>query len=424
MTQEKAEAILSGYRVLDLTGDGCMLCGKILGDLGADVIQIERPGGSLTRNTAPFYHDIPDGEKSLPWFFLGLNKRGITLNLETADGREIFRQLVKTADFVIESFEPGYMKGLGFGYDELEKIKPDIIMTSITPFGQTGPYIHYRVTDIVGVALSGMMWLLGEADRAPVRIPAPQFYLQGGLQGAMGTMVAHYHRELTGEGQHVDQSCQQAIILTLMNSAEIWDLNRVNKRGYGPGNLVPRATPPGPLFNRQIYRCRDGYVMSMPVAGRQAGAVASTKALVAWANENGYMVELKDFDWTSLDTHTETQENADHRFNLIEEFLLTRTKAECLERAVEYGILLIPINNVQDILECPQMAYREFFKQVEHPELGEAITYPGFPVLMDGKRCEIQHRAPLIAEHNQEIYENELGISKEHLVILKDRGVV
>ena len=164
--------------------------------------------------------------------------------------------------------------------------------------------------------------------------------------------------------------------------------------------------------------------MSMPVAGRQAGAVASTKALVAWANENGYMVELKDFDWTSLDTHTETQENADHRFNLIEEFLLTRTKAECLERAVEYGILLIPINNVQDILECPQMAYREFFKQVEHPELGEAITYPGFPVLMDGKRCEIQHRAPLIAEHNQEIYENELGISKEHLVILKDRGVV
>ena len=144
------------------------------------------------------------------------------------------------------------MKSLGLGYEELEKIKPDIIMTSITPFGQTGPYAHYRVTDIVGVALSGMMWLYGEADRAPVRIPAPQFYLQGGLQGAMGTMVAHYHRALTGEGQHIDQSCQQAIILTLMNSAQVWDLNRFNIRGYGPCILFPRPTPPGPLFGRSI----------------------------------------------------------------------------------------------------------------------------------------------------------------------------
>ena len=197
MTQQKADGMLSPYRVLDLAEDECMLCAKILGDFGADVIKIEPPGGSPTRNTGPFYHDIPDPEKSLTWFFLGLNKIGITLNLETADGREIFKRLVKTADFVVESFEPGHMPSLGLGYQELEKIKPDIIMTSITPFGQSGPYAHYKVTDIVGVALSGMMWLYGEADRAPVRIPAPQFYLQGGLQAATGTMVAHYHRELT-----------------------------------------------------------------------------------------------------------------------------------------------------------------------------------------------------------------------------------
>jgi len=128
MTQQKIEAILSPYRVLDLAEDGCMLCAKLLGDLGADVIKIEPPGGSPTRNIGPFYHDIPDPEKSLTWFFLGLNKRGITLNLETVDGRDVFKKLVKTADFVVESFEPGYMKSLGLGYEELEKLKPDIII--------------------------------------------------------------------------------------------------------------------------------------------------------------------------------------------------------------------------------------------------------------------------------------------------------
>ena len=423
MTQQKIDGILSQHRVLDLAEDGCMLCGKILGDLGADVIKIEPPGGNPGRNTGPFYHDIPDPEKSLTWFYLGLNKRGITLNLETTDGREIFKRLVKTADFVIESFEPGYMKSLGLGYEELGELKPNIIMTSITPFGQTGPYVHYKVTDIMGVALSGMMWMYGEADRAPVRIPAPQFYTQGGLQGAMGTMVAHYHREVTGEGQYVDQSCQQAIILTLMNTAEIWDINRFNIRGQGPGVLLPRADPPGPLHKRRIYQCKDGYVIVYFMGGGQAGFVASSKALVEWGNEEGYMLELKDLDWASVDEQTITQEEVNHRNHLLEGFLMTKTKAECLERAVEHAILLIPINNAKEVLESPQMAYRGFFKQVEHPELGETIAYPRFPIIMSEAQPGIQRRAPLIGEHNQEIYEQELGIPKEQLVLLKNRGV-
>ncbi len=425
MTQQTTEGILSHYRVLDLAEDGCMLCGKILGDLGADVIQIEPPGGSPTRNIGPFYHDTPDPEKSLTWFSLGLNKRGITLNLKTVDGRELFKKLVKTADFVVESFEPGYMKSLGLGYQELEKIKPDIIMTSITPFGQTGPYAHYRVTDIVGVALSGMMWLYGEADRAPVRIPAPQFYLQGGLQGAMGTMMAHYHRELTGgEGQHVDQSCQQAIILTLMNSAQVWDLNRFNIRGHGPGVLYPRPAPLGPIFTRSLYQCKDGYVMAGLGGGAQAGVVASTRALVAWANEEGYMLELKDFDWSGQGRQTIIQEDADHRAHLLQEFLGTKTRAECLQRAVEHAILLIPVNDAEDVMQSPQLEYREFFQQVQHPELGEAIPYPGFPVLMNQARPGIQRRAPLIGEHNEEVYRQELRIPREQFLVFKNSGII
>jgi len=237
-------------------------------------------------------------------------------------------------------------------------------------------------------------------------------------------MAAHYHRELTGEGQYVDQSCQQAIILTLMNTAEIWDLNGFNIRGYGPGTLIPRQPPLGTLFVRSIYQCKDGYVMGGFRGGAQAGDVAATKALVAWANEDGHMLELKDFDWSFQNRQPVTQEDVDHRHHLLQEFLLTKTKAECLQQAVERSLLLIPCNDAKDVQDSPQLQYRGFFKQVEHPELRENIAYPGFPILMNGVRPGVQRRAPLIGEYNEEIYEKELGISREHLVLLKNRGVI
>ncbi len=424
MDSDKPESILRGYRVLDMAEGGCMMCGKTLGNLGADVIMVEPPCGSPTRSNEPFYHDTPDPEKSLNWLFFGLNRRGITLNLNSEEGRDIFRRLVRTADFVIESFEPGYMARLGLGYSHLNEIKPGIIMTSITPFGQSGPYSHYKATDIVGVALSGMMSIYGEADRAPLRISAPQFYMQGGLQAAVGTMVAHYYRELTGEGQLVDQSCQQAIILTLMNVAETWDLNRTNIRGHGPGMITPRPKPHGPLFTRSIFPCKDGYVLTR-ITGSTAGNVASTKALVDWANQNGYMTELKDFDWSALDAHTLHQEDSDHMASLLEEFLKTRTKAECLERAVKHSIMMVPVNDTRDVLECPQMAYRGLFQRLDHPELGqgESLPYPGFPVMMNGNRPKICRRAPGIGEHNEAIL-GELGITSKHMFLLKARGII
>ena len=161
------ESLLGGYRVLDLTDEKGHLCGKVLGDFGADVIKIERPGGDRARNRGPFYQNIADPEKSLSWFSFNTSKRGITLDIESLDGREIFKQLVRTADIVIESFEPGYLDGLGLGYADMEKIKPDIILTSITPFGQTGPHAHYKVTDLVGVAMGGIVRILGDLHGVP-----------------------------------------------------------------------------------------------------------------------------------------------------------------------------------------------------------------------------------------------------------------
>lgn len=424
------DTLLSGYRVLDLTDERGLTCGKVLGDLGADVIQIEPPGGSSARNIGPFYKDIPDPEKSLCWFWTAMHKRGVTLNLDSADGREIFKKLAMTADFVIESFEPGYMKSLGLDYEALEKINPRIIMTSITPFGQTGPYAHYKVSDIVGVSLGGMSRIYGEVDR-PARISSPQFYIQGGLQGALGSVVAHYHREMTSEGQYVDVSCQQAIVLTLMNTAEMWDVQRMNVTGAGPG-----AGFMGKMVLKLIYRCRDGYVLTVVYGGAQSGFVTSTNALVEMANLEGYLLDLKEFDWTKYDfapaamarvfgVETEDTKVVDAFVAGLDEFLPTKSKEELFEEAVQNAIFLIPVCEPKDVVENRQLAAREFWVEVEHPELGETLTYPGYCTKMGGlPPFKPQRRAPLIGEHNEDIYHRELGLSKKEMVLLKANGAI
>ena len=196
--------MLSCYRVLDLTDEKGFLCGKSLGDFGADVIKIEKPGGDPGRSIGPFYHDSPEPEKSLYWFAFNANKRGITLDIETADGREIFKRLVRTADVVIESFKPGYLDGLGLGYQVLSSINPAVILTSISGFGQKGPYRDFNDRDLAVWALSGYMYITGEPDRPPLAPSYPHAHLVGAMNGAVGTMVALCQRRLTGHGQQVD----------------------------------------------------------------------------------------------------------------------------------------------------------------------------------------------------------------------------
>ncbi|MEE8470260.1 MAG: CoA transferase [Dehalococcoidia bacterium] len=420
---EQADALLSGCRVLDLADEKGLFCSKLLGDLGADVIKIEPPGGDPARDIGPFYKDIPHLEKSLSWFYANLHKRGITLNIEMADGRDILKRLVETADFVVESFEPGYMESLGLGYSELEKINPRMIMTSITPFGQTGPHAHYKTTDIVGVSLGGMVRILGELDRPPNRIGAPQFYHLGGLHGAVGSLVAYYHRELTGEGQHVDVSCQQAVVLSLMCVTELWDMLKYNYRGLGSsyGGRMPDGTV---IFNRVIFPCKDGFVFLLMTGGAAASFVLSSKALVELANRDGMALELKDYQWERMDTLSVTQEEISRFTESISPFIETKTKAELVNAALESDIILAPVSTMKDVAESPQLAFREFWAKVEHPELGETIPYPGYPVKMSEIPYRVQRRAPLIGEHNEEIYVTELGYSREQLVTLKNQDII
>jgi len=420
---ERDSSLLGGYRVLDLTDEKGLLCGKLLGDLGADVVKIEQVGGDPARSIGPFYRDVPHPERSLFWFYTNLHKRSITLNIETADGRAILKKLVENADFVVESFEPGYMDSLGLGYGDLETLNPALVMTSITPFGQTGPYAHYKATDIVGVAMGGMVYIYGEMDRPPNRLSCPQFYFLGCLHGATGSMVAHYHREMTGQGQHVDVSCQQAVVLSLMVVAEIWDMLKFSYRGMGPFYAGAR---PGslPLFSRVVYPCKDGHVFLLVTGASQAGMVASSRALVEMANRDGFALELKDYPWQKIDASSISQEELTRLTDLMQDFIKTKTKAELFEEALEKGILLAPLTNMKDVVESPQLAARGFWEQMEHPELGTTITYPGYPIKITEAPCRVQRRAPLIGEHNEEIYQKELGFSKEELVALRSHGII
>ena len=410
------EGMLSPYRILDLTDEKGLMCGRVLGDLGADVIKIEKPGGDSARKIGPFYNDEPDPEKSLFWFAFNANKRGITLDIETADGREIFKKLVKTASVVVESFPPGHMEKIGLGHPVLEKINPGVSLVSITPFGQTGPYRDYKISDIVAWALGGYMLSVGDADRPPVRISHyAQTYLHAGIQAAQGALMAIYHSEMTGEGQYVDVSIQDSVTrCTPERITHHWDFNK---------RMMRRGGRMGSVSIRRIWPCKDGYVYAIYWGGQYARRWNSP--LVRWMESEGVADDfISNIDWDTYDQMNMSQEVADGierpTLRLFEKY----TKNELLEGALEHNTQLYPLSDTKDILDNIQLKARDFWVELEHPELGASFTYPGPFAKTTELPPTLSRCAPLIGEHNQEIYTDELGISNEQLLTLKQAGVI
>ena len=417
---DRNQSLLSPFRVLDLTDELGFLCGKILGDIGADVLKIERPGGDPARRLGPFFHNHPEPEKSLYWFGFNNNKRGITLNLGSQTGRELFSQLASGADFIIESFMPGYLDDLNIGYTALSKIKPRLVWTSITPFGLSGPYSRFKASDIEIMALSGCMSLTGDPDRPPLRVTFPQSYVWTGSYAAMGALTAHYHRSVTGRGQQVDVSAQACMLWALSHAHTFWDLNRhVEKRA---GSFMTGRSITGARM-RVFWPCKDGY-LNFIIYGGEAGR-RTNQALVEWMDSKGMAPDfLKQKDWKTFEIARVTQEEIDRMEEPISEFFKGVTKAEFFKEVVKRQMLGYPVASVKEIFEDPQHQAREFWQKVEHPELKTGIDYPGGFAKFSEGACGIWRRAPLIGEHNEEVYGQELGIPSAELAKLKSQGVI
>ena len=430
MPSDNAPAALDDVRVLDLAGEIGQYCTKLLADLGADVIKIEPPEGDPVRDLPPFYHDEPDPEKSLYWLNLNTNKRSATLNIADAEGRKLFEKLVATADVVVESFEPGYLDGLGLGYEGLTKIKPEIILTSVTGFGQTGPHAHYKAPDIVGVAMSGIMWLAGDPQDPPNVPPWRQGYISASIQAAAGTMMAIYHRDVHGEGQHVDVSMQEALSIAQETAMQYWDMLQQLRNRTGAGTILPISIPGiGP------YECRDGWVYGF--VGTPGGAPWSD--LLQWMIDEGAAEDLAEEPYhdfcMNLNMRFLTSLMQDpaslgdkikimtHIEQVLLRFIAGKGKWEVYEGAQRKRLLFGIVSTPEDIAKNPQLQHRKWLTPIEHPELQDTLQYPGPPYRLSETPWAIRRRPPLLGEHNSEIY-SDLGVKEDELERLHAAGVI
>ncbi len=415
--------MLSCYRILDLTDDRAFICGRALSDFGAEVIKIEKPGGDPARFRGPFYKDQADPEKNLTWFAFNSNKKGITLDIETAKGKEIFKKLVKTADAVLESFAPGYLDSLGLGYEDLSKINPGIVLTSMTGFGQEGPYRDYKDPDIVVRALGGLIYTAGYEDRPPLTVSYHHTHYLGAMNGAIGTMIALSHRALTGKGQHVEGITQQA--LDIVCSAEIegpyalfGEIPTRHGRARAAVTLIDGST----FYNPLLWECKDGHIALNLLLNPTAAK--NNLSMMDFIKQDG--IDIGTFEhwaWEEKSWEDMSREQAEELMEILGKFFRNRTKDELLKLATENRFQLGPCNNAGDVLKYPQLLYRGFWKEIEHPELGKSLKYPGGAVMTTQGHVGIRHRAPLIGEHNDEIYQ-ELGMSTGELKTMKEQKVI
>jgi benzylsuccinate CoA-transferase BbsE subunit len=395
---------LAGLRVLDLSDSKGHLCSRLLADMGADVIKIEPPAGDAARQIGPFLDDLPHQDRSLFFWFYNLNKRSLTLDFHRPEGAAIFRRLAAGADVVVESFKPGTLERTGLGWDVLHPLNPALTLCSIAPFGQSGPYCDWEADDSVLTALSGMLYVNGFPDEAPVRPLGLQAYHSACYYAAIATMCALIAREGSGEGQWIDLSMQEAAASAL---------EHVSAAYFGAGQIEPRR---GTLHWSRFFRvgrCRDGYVMHC--------TLGDWTSLIEWVKGDGMAQDLVGDEWSDV---AKRRDGAEHLFDVLDEWIKRYSRDELLERA---QLLRLPYASVRDLGEVAddeQLISRGYFHDVEHPELGRTIRYPGAPYLFNGSPWRVWRRPPLLGEHTAEILGGELGISGEKLAALTAERVI
>ncbi len=393
--------VFEGVKVLDLSEDiAGSFCARLLADYGADVLKLEPPAGAALRKMGPFFGDDPHGEKSLFYLVMNLNKKGATLNLETATGRSLLKQLAQHVDVIIEADRPGRLSQLGLGYHEISEINPGLVMTSITPFGQDGPYSQYLGEEIVSYAMGMIMSISGVQGEEPLKHGGFQAQYEGGLNGAAATAMALFMQLNTGEGQHIDVSTTECVASTMLATQTLYPFS---------GGTPARRRPSGSMFGHPMP-CADGWIIV------QTGGGAS------WEDISGFFQSPE-----MLEPRFSNQAQRSQHGEELDEIVLNnikgRSKWELFPKAAQARMLFGLVQTPSELAECAQLASRDFYREIDHPVIGK-IKVPAVLFNLSLTPYVQCAPAPTLGQHNQEIYVDGLGYSQQDMNRLRQLNVI
>ena len=397
------ERALEGVKVLDLTHHiAGPYCTKLLADFGAEVVKVERPSGDPARRMAPFHHDEADSEKSLVFAYLNTNKQSVTLNLRSEKGIQILKSLVEESDALVENFAPRVMPSLGLDFETLQQINPGLVVTSISNFGQTGPYRDYKAADIVEYAMGGLMYIFGAYDREPLKHAFNQAQFKAGTDAASATLMALYHQRLTGEGQRVDVSIQEAVATGLRDV--------VNNFTYT--GAVRRRQPNHSGDLSRIRASADGYLLPNPGLG----------AGLNWNTVVDFL-GLPELDDEKFSTPSARLVNAEELGGILDGYFIKQNKYDMFHASHEKRFIYGVVQSPEEVMADPQFAARNYFVDIDHPALG-VLTYSGAPFEMSGTPWEARSAAPTLGQHNQETIGQRLGYTGEQLAQMRATQII
>ncbi|MBI4295588.1 MAG: CoA transferase [Chloroflexi bacterium] len=361
------ESLLSPFHVLDLTDEkGYYFCAKILGDLGAEVIRLEKPGT----------------KRDFWWWAYNHKKKLVYLDIEREQDKLL--QLVREADLLVESFPPGYLDSLGLGYATLGKVNPSLIMTSLTPFGQTGPYKDLRASDLEIMAMSGALCVIGDLDRSPVRISFPQSHLMTSAEAAVGTLIALCQRELTGAGQQVDVSAQESVHVIVSSGINRWKYDAPKSRprrivryhGTLPGIRLVGGQPKYHPGDPMLWDCKDGQACFVVHPGSRGAHNNGT--LVKYMEAEGDLPDIvRNLRWENFDQLKIDPEDLGQVWDAFARFFARHTRQELYQISLKERLELFPGNTVKDLFTEEQLEYREFWQDGQIPDLDKTVKFPG-----------------------------------------------
>jgi crotonobetainyl-CoA:carnitine CoA-transferase CaiB-like acyl-CoA transferase len=389
--------VLEGIKVLEIGGGKApSFCTRLLGDYGADVIKVEPPGvGASMRHHGPFVGDAPHIDTSIPFLYLNTNKRSVTLDITSPTGGLLLKRLAQWADVVVEGHQPSYLESLGLGYKALAGGNPALIMTSITPFGQTGPYRDFEADDIVTTAMSGLMHLSGDADKEPIRNALDQSMYVAGMQAAGATLAAVYQGMMTSKSQHIDVSMAECLALHLVQATSSYAYM---------GAVRGRRSPMNSGLD-EIMPCADGYVLPSAQGSQPWEVVVEMLGVEEMKNPKFATAEGRITYGQEL-------------YGLLVKGLAQWNKKDLFHASAERRLLFGMVQDAGDLFECPQLRSRGFYTRVAHPEAGEA-EYPGEMVRTSERGYRLSRPAPMLGQHNAEVYCGTLGYSNEEMSLLR-----